>query len=82
MSFRTPTHCRIKLFRNSQKERGPEHTHLIEEAGEFVRPLELAFAMNVVNDTNCDDKQSTGVVPSIRRLLLEVLHEFWVQPNA
>jgi hypothetical protein len=57
MSFRTPTHCRVKLLRNSQKERGPEHTHLVKEAREFARPLELAFAMDVVNDTNCDDKQ-------------------------
>jgi hypothetical protein len=38
--------------------------------------------MNVIDNTSCDDKQLAYGISSIQRLLLEVFHELWVQPNA
>jgi hypothetical protein len=38
--------------------------------------------MNVINDTRRDNKQINAWEPLLQCLLLEVLHQLWVQTNA
>jgi len=55
--------------------------HLVKETGKLVCPLKFALAMNVIDDTNHDSKKISTCDTNNWCLLLEVLHEFWVQPN-
>jgi len=55
--------------------------HLIKETGKLVCPLKFALAVNVIDDTNQDSKKVNTCDTNNWCLLLEVLHEFWVQPN-
>jgi uncharacterized protein YqfB (UPF0267 family) len=64
------------------KKKSMRQPYLIKEAGELFCPLKFASAVNVIDNTNCDNEQPTHGTRVIQYLLLEVFHEFWVQPNA